>query len=110
MIASVICRVVAAPWAIDSGPPLMRIMSYVRTFPSSTTLAMARRIFSALAVSPTWSSIMTAERIIAIGFTIEGSSFSYFGAEPWVGSKTATSSPMFAEHAKPSPPTRPGFS
>ena len=54
-----------------------------------------------------WSSIMHAERIIAIGFTIGGSSFSYFGAEPCVGSKTATSFPMFALQANPRPPTRP---
>ena len=29
----------------------------------------------------------------------------YFGAEPWVGSKTASFSPMFPEQPKPSPPT-----
>ncbi len=50
---------------------------------------------------------MAAERIIAIGLTIGGSSSAYFGAEPCVGSKTATSSPMLPEAAKPSPPTSP---
>ena len=50
---------------------------------------------------------MAADRIIAIGFTMGGSSSAYFGAEPWVGSKTETSSPMFPEAAKPSPPINP---
>jgi hypothetical protein len=41
---------------------------------------MASRIRVAMSVSPMWSSIMHALRIIAIGLTIGGSSFSYFGA------------------------------
>ena len=31
----------------------------------------------------------------------------YLGAEPWTGSKTAISSPMFAPGARPRPPVRP---
>ena len=55
-----------------------------------------------------WSSIMQAARIIAIGLTIGGSSFSYFGAEPCVGSKTATSSPMLALAREAQPADQPG--
>jgi len=44
---------------------------------------------------------------MAIGFTIDGLRSAYFGAEPWVGSKTATSSPILALQAKPNPPTNP---
>jgi hypothetical protein len=50
---------------------------------------------------------MAAVRIMAMGLTMGGSSFSYFGAEPCVGSNTATSSPTLPEHANPRPPTRP---
>src|SRR5207302_9976828 len=106
-IAFVICTVEAAPWLIDFAPPGIRIMSYVRTLPSFTTSAMALRMRSAFALSPTWSSIMAAERIIAIGFTMGGFNSAYFGAEPCVGSNTATSSPIFPDAAKPNPPTNP---
>src|SRR5215469_7884992 len=61
----------------------------------------------AFSTSPTCSSIMTAERNIAIGFTIGGLSSAYLGAEPWVGSNTATSSPMLPDAANPNPPIRP---
>jgi hypothetical protein len=50
---------------------------------------------------------MAPLRIMAIGFTMGGSSSAYFGADPCVGSNTATSSPMFPEQANPSPPTSP---
>ena len=38
---------------------------------------------------------------------MDGLRFSYFGAEPCVGSKMAQSSPMFALLANPNPPTSP---
>src|SRR5258708_35991769 len=50
---------------------------------------------------------MAAERIIAIGFTMGGVNSAYFGADPCVGSNTATSSPMLPEAANPGPPTTP---
>jgi len=106
-MASVISVVEAAPLPSTSGPPVRRIMSYAWTSPSLTTAATASRIAFARSISPTWSSSIAAVRIIAIGFTIDGSRSAYLGADPCVGSNTATSSPMFAEQAKPRPPTRP---
>ena len=97
----------AAPLLVDFAPPDIRIMSYVRTLPSFTTAAMASRIRFALSISPTCSSIMTADRSIAMGFTIGGFNSAYLGADPCVGSNTATSSPILPDAANPSPPTRP---
>ena len=107
-IASVICVVVAAPCSNDvgaarRGAACRRCAPSPRAPPPPPPRAPA----SPSSVSPTWSSSIAAERIMAIGFTIGGSSFSYLGAEPWVGSNTATSSPMLPEQAKPRPPTRP---
>ena len=45
------------------------------------------------------------ESIIAIGLTLFWPL--YFGAEPWVGSKTAPFAPKLAPGARPSPPIRP---
>ncbi len=56
-------------------------------------------------VSLSQSNISFAVKSIAIGLTLYWPE--YFGAEPWVGSKTAYLSPRFALGAKPSPPTRP---
>ncbi len=41
----------------------------------------------ALPVSPIQSSIILADRMVAMGLTLYCPA--YFGAEPWVGSKTA---------------------
>ena len=67
---------------------------------------MARTAFSIAAAasnSPRWRSIITADRISAVGLM----TFlpAYFGAEPCTASKIATSLPRFADGAKPSPPT-----
>ncbi len=51
------------------------------------------------AVSPSQSSIILADRMVAIGFTLYWPA--YFGALPWLGSNTPSLSPMLAEHAKP---------
>ncbi len=56
-----------------------------------------------LAVSPIQSSIILAARIVAMGLTLYIPE--YFGAEPWVGSKTPYLSPMLPLQAKPRPPT-----
>ena len=40
---------------------------------------------------------------MAVGFTLYCPA--YLGADPWVGSKTAKVSDMFAADANPSPPT-----
>ncbi len=48
-------------------------------------------------------NFLSPERIMAMGFTLFMPT--YFGAEPWLGSKTATLSQMLPEQAKPSPPT-----
>ena len=52
-----------------------------------------------------WRSMSMPESIIAIGFTLFCPA--YLGALPWVGSKSAPSSPMFAPGATPRPPTSP---
>ena len=41
--------------------------------------------------------------MVAIGFTLFCPA--YLGAEPWVGSNTASFVPMLPEQPKPSPPT-----
>ncbi len=52
---------------------------------------------------PMWSSIITPERMTEPGLITSLSA--YFGAVPWVASKIAALSPMFAPGARPSPPT-----
>src|SRR5438093_688140 len=53
-----------------------------------------------------WRSMSAPASMRAIGFTLFCPA--YFGAEPWIASKTATPfSPMFAPGATPSPPTKP---
>ena len=56
---------------------------------------------------PTWSSIMQAARIWAVGFATFWPAMS--GAEPWTGSYMQTSSPMFPPGAMPRPPTSPAM-
>ena len=58
---------------------------------------------SPFSVSPSQSSIILAVRIVAIGFTLYWPA--YFGADPCVGSNTASFSPMLPEQPKPRPPT-----
>ena len=78
-------------------------MSYVRTLPSAMTAATAASSRAALSASPSQSSIILAARIVAIGFTLFCPA--YLGAEPCVGSNTASCAPMLPEQPKPSPPT-----
>src|SRR5262249_2598022 len=65
--------------------------SYVTPPPSAIASAIAASSRSAAPSSSRWRSIITPESICAIGFA--RFSPAYFGAEPWVGSKTATPSP-----------------
>ena len=53
--------------------------------------------------SPSQSSIILAARIVAMGLTLYWPA--YFGAEPCVGSNTASLAPMLPEQPKPRPPT-----
>ena len=69
------------------------------------TAASAASSRSAAASSPRCRNISTPLNIMAIGFTLFIPL--YFGALPWVASNTATSSPMFAPGATPSPPINP---
>jgi len=68
---------------------------------------MAERILPAVSFSEIWLSIIQADSTMAIGFTMDIAYSAYLGADPWVGSNTATSSPIFALHANPSPPINP---
>ena len=69
--------------SVDALPPI----SYVRTLPSLITRAMAFSRRVAMSVSFNQSSISFEVKSIAIGLTLYWPA--YFGAEPWVGSKTA---------------------
>ena len=105
--ASVICMVLAAPLAMDLAPArnAQHVVGADFAFLHDVGDGIPDRL--AFSISPTCSSIITAERNMAIGFTMGGLSSAYFGAEPCVGSNTATSSPMLPEAAKPRPPTSP---
>src|SRR6266540_1651501 len=80
-------------------------MSYVTLLPSWITSEIARSRLSAAFCSSRCRSISIPESSWAIGLTLFWPA--YFGAEPCVGSKTATSSPWFAPGARPSPPIIP---
>ena len=77
--------------ACSTSPPVWRARSCVTAFPSSRVTRTASSIVAAAAASPTWRSIMSEERISAVGLMT--SLPAYFGAEPWTASKIATSSP-----------------
>ncbi len=77
--------------ACSTSPPVWRARSWVTAFPSSSVTRTASSIVAAAAVSPTWRSIMSEERISAVGLMT--SLPAYFGAEPWTASKIATPSP-----------------
>src|SRR5262249_48373732 len=97
MIASATSLVPTAVGSSRAG-----FMSYVTLAPSRITSPIAASRLSAASDSSRWRSISIPESIIAIGLTLFCPA--YFGAEPWVGSKIATSSPKFAPGAMPSPP------
>jgi hypothetical protein len=86
MIASATSLV---PTAVGSSR--VGFMSYVRLEPSRMTseIALSRRY--AASVSSRWRSMSIPDSICAIGFALFWPA--YFGAEPCVGSKTATDSP-----------------
>ena len=67
----------------------------------TAAVAASRRV--PFSVSPSQSSIILAARMVAMGFTLYWPA--YFGALPWLGSKTASFSPMLPEQPKPRPPT-----
>src|SRR6185503_19591058 len=87
------------------GSSRVGFMSYVTFSPVRMTSLMAPSSRLAASVSSRWRSISIPESIIAIGFTLFWPA--YFGADPWVGSKIATSSPKLAPGAIPSPPIIP---
>src|SRR2546425_1531447 len=92
------------PTAVGSSRSALR--SYVTSFPSATTDAIARSRRSPASRSPMCRSMSTPASMSAMGFTLFCPA--YLGAEPWIASNTATPpSPMFAPGATPSPPTRP---
>ena len=71
------------------------------------SMARAAWVADGLAwVSPSQSSIMAVERIMAVGLAMPWPAMS--GAVPWLGWKTACLSPMSAEGAKPMPPIKAG--
>src|ERR1035438_2853581 len=67
------------------------------------TWATALSRAAALVPSPSQSSIILTARIVAMGLTLYCPA--YFGAEPCVGSNTASLAPMLPEQPKPRPPT-----
>src|SRR5208282_3029344 len=86
--------------------PCCPSMSYERIFPEpkamSTLRSIARAARSKASLccrSPSHSSIIAADKIIAVGLAIPFPEMS--GAEPWLGWKTPWSSPISAEGAKP---------
>src|SRR5579862_1052099 len=86
MIASATSLVPTAVASLRVG-----FMSYVTLAPSAITSEIARSSFIAALCSPRCRSMSIPDRSSAIGFTLFWPA--YFGAEPCVGSKTATSSP-----------------
>ncbi len=80
------------------------IMSLVRIPPSSVTSTACSMSFAAFP-SSIWRRSIAALRMRAVGFALFFPAMS--GAEPCTASKIATSFPMFADGAKPSPPVRP---
>src|SRR5207244_10791164 len=86
MIASATSLVPTAVGSVRVG-----FMSYVTLSPSRITSAIARSRLSAASCSPRWRSISIPDSIWAIGLTLFWPA--YLGAEPCVGSKTATLSP-----------------
>src|SRR5581483_8937486 len=86
MIASATSLV---PTAVGSSR--VGFMSYVTLLPSRITSAIARSSRSAASRSSRCRSMSIPDSSSAIGFTLFCPA--YFGAEPCVGSKTATSAP-----------------
>src|SRR5438876_905821 len=82
-------------------PGSCRARSYVSVFERTTDFTALRRRAPA-SRHPRYSSIITPAKISPVGFTL--SIPAYFGALPWIGSKTAWASPMLPPGATPSPP------
>jgi hypothetical protein len=73
-------QVPAAPRMIACGPPGMRIIIVSSDFPFPYGLSDSMANPAGFSTSPMCSSIMTAERNIAIGFTIGGAEFCILGS------------------------------
>ncbi len=77
----------------------------MRTSEVAYTFSTAASMRRAASRSPTYWSIIAAERMSAVGLATPFPAMS--GALPWTASKTAHSSPMLAPGTTPRPPTRP---
>src|SRR4028119_2419370 len=90
---------------VNSFVPAVPPRSLVRVSGFLSAASMPDCMLSAASAWPRCISISLAESSVARGFARFWPA--YFGADPWTGSKTAISSPMFAPGATPRPPVSP---